>query len=99
MAPTELVGDEVFYRPQKREPLFTEEQQKAFDRAFAKRERKLRAEYDPLLRDLLDLAEVVRHLLVRCKDRISLEDECSIRDGLQAICREHGERTNVRRSA
>jgi len=98
MAPTDLVGDGMFYRPPKREPLFSEEQQRVFDRAFAKRERKLRAEYDLILRDLLELAEVVRHLLVRCKDRISAEDECSISDGLQAIRREV-ERRNVRTGA
>ena len=35
-----------------KEPLFTEDQQKAFDKAFAKRERKLRAEFERQIADL-----------------------------------------------
>ena len=101
VAPVEQVADEAFYRPATRrlEPLFNPEQQKAFDKAFRKREAKIRAEYEPMLRDLLDTVEVTQQLLERCKDRISTEDECSIRDGLQAIRRDHVEKRNVRRSA
>jgi argininosuccinate lyase len=85
---------EAFYRPKfaKREPLFNAEQQKAFDKAFAKRERKLREEYGRMREDLLDTVAVTAQLLEICRDRVSVEDESSIRDGLVEIKREYQEK-------
>jgi hypothetical protein len=82
---------EAFYRPskRKREPLFNQEQQDAFDKAFSRRERKIRGEYEAMRRDFFDTIEVMAQLLERCKDRISLEDECMIRDGIQAMRKEY----------
>lgn len=71
---------------------FTPEQQEAFDRAFRKREAKLRREFEKMRADLLDTAEVTSQLLNRCKDRISLEDARAIRAGLKAIWFEYQEK-------
>jgi hypothetical protein len=78
-------------RRNNRAELFNPEQQQAFDKAFRKREAKIHREYESMLRDLRDTVEVTQHLLERCKDRIGLEDECLIRDGLQAIHDEYSE--------
>lgn len=78
-----------------REPLFNAEQQRAFDRAFKRREKKLRNEYESKLaaaiRDLLQTAVIAQQLLNRAKDRVSREDFISIRTGLQEISDEYGQ--------
>ena len=82
---------EAFYRPSRRNDRvrFTPKQQEKFNRVFARREAKIRAEYEPMLRDLLDTVEVTQQLLARCKDRISAEDQVAILDGVQAIKAEY----------
>jgi hypothetical protein len=81
-----------------REPLFNEAQQKAFEKAWSKRERKLHADYAGVLRDLIDTVGLTMQLLERCKDRLSVEDEVAIRDGLIAIGNQYGDRKWQRRS-
>jgi hypothetical protein len=63
----------------------TPEQQKAFDRAFRKREAKVRAESAAMLKDLLDTCEVTHQLLGICSDRISVADQRAIRTELNDI--------------
>jgi hypothetical protein len=74
-------------RPQ-REKLSTE-QQKAFDRAFAKREAKLRRQFEQMRTDLLETVGLCDQLLQRCADRLSAEDARAVRMGLNAIKIEH----------
>jgi hypothetical protein len=87
----EAQPDEAFYRPtpQHERARFTPEQQEAFDRAFRKRERKLRGEYEAMRTDFFETIQITQQLLERCKDRISVEDECAIRDGLQAMRKDY----------
>ncbi|MFL6306893.1 MAG: hypothetical protein ACJ72H_25455 [Candidatus Sulfotelmatobacter sp.] len=83
---------EAFYRPSTpghERARFTPEQQEAFDRAFRKRERKLRGEYEAMRTDFFETIQITQQLLERCKDRISCEDECAIRDGLQAMRKDY----------
>lgn len=72
-----------------REPLFTEEQQKRFDRAFGKREAKLRAEYEQKIArmtiDLLDAADLLRQLLPICQGRIDPQTAAQIQRGVNDI--------------
>jgi hypothetical protein len=83
-------ANEGFYRRRpKDEPLFNHEQQEAFDKAFSRRERKIRGEYEAMRRDFFETIEITQQLLERCKDRVSVEDECAIRDGLQAMRSEY----------
>ncbi len=104
----QALNDQAFYRPEvtpgphqfkAKEPIFNAEQQKRFDRAFGKREAKLRSEYEPKLArvigDLLDTAGLLEQLLERCGDRLSPEDVTSIRRGIEEIRSEHV-RTNGR---
>jgi hypothetical protein len=82
-----------------REPLFDEDQQKAFDRAFHKREGKLRAEYEEKssrsISDLLETVTLAYRLLKKCDDRMSRTDAREIEVGLLEITREYGNsRTN-----
>jgi hypothetical protein len=82
-----------------KEPLFNFHQQKAFDRAFAKREAKLRAEYEEKLSrsnaDLLETVTLAYRLLKKCDDRMSRTDAREIEVGLLEITREYGNsRTN-----
>ena len=85
VAEVEQVHDKL-YRPPKPERLtFTAEQQKVFDRAFSKREAKLRREADAMRKDLLDTIGVTHQLLGICSDRISVADERAIRGGLNDI--------------
>lgn len=69
--------------------LFTPDQQKAFDKAFAKREAKIRGEFEQMRTDLLETIALTGQLLDRCRDRISAEDQRAIRSGLQAIWTEY----------
>src|SRR5581483_4437162 len=61
-------------RRPKGEPLFNAQQQLAFDKAFTRRERKVRAEYQGVLTDLFETVGIAKELLARCKDRLSVED-------------------------
>lgn len=70
-------------------PAFTPEQQEAFDRAFRKREAKLRLEFEGTRKDLLDTAELTGQLLERCRDRMSVDDQRAISEGLAAIRKEY----------
>jgi len=83
---------EAFYRPRHDRVRFTPQQQEAFDKAFRRREAKLRQRYEPIIRDLMDTVEVTQQLLERCKDRICAEDQVAILDGLQAMRKEYGEK-------
>ncbi|MGB9072735.1 MAG: hypothetical protein WCC22_08685 [Terriglobales bacterium] len=74
-----------------RQPLFTAEQQEIFNRAFAKRERKVRAEYESMRRDLLETVALLEQLLPRCRDRIGIEDQRAILNGVNAIRLEYEE--------
>jgi hypothetical protein len=88
-----------FYRPKPRQERgkftarervrFTPDQQAVFDREWRKREAKIRRQYDGLRRDLLDTVAVTQQVLELCKDRISLDDEVAIRDGLREIQKEY----------
>jgi hypothetical protein len=71
---------------------FTPQQQRAFDRAFRKREAKLRREYAGMRRDLLDTVALAAQLLDRCRDRIGPDDQQMITEGLEAIRKEYQER-------
>jgi hypothetical protein len=81
-------------REEDRRPLFTPEQQKAFDRAFARREAKLRREHEAKLalmrNDLSETVAIAKQLLERCADRVSREDAKTIRQGLMEIKEAHG---------
>lgn len=68
---------------------FTPEQQLVFNRAFAKREAKLRRELEPMRRDLLETCALTAQLLGRCLDRISQGDALAITTGLREIEREY----------
>lgn len=68
-----------------RQPLFTERQQDAFDKAWGRRERKIHAEYQNVFRDLFDTVDIATRLLQRCKDRLSVEDQVGILDGFAGI--------------
>jgi hypothetical protein len=70
-------------------PQLTPEVQKIFDRAFGKKEGKLRRELEMMRRDLLETTALTGQLLDRCRDRISLEDQRAIRSGLEAIRSEY----------
>jgi len=75
-------------RRPKGEPLFNAQQQLAFDKAFTRRERKVRAEYQGVLTDLFETVGIAKELLARCKDRLSVEDQVAILDGLEGIRRD-----------
>jgi adenine C2-methylase RlmN of 23S rRNA A2503 and tRNA A37 len=81
-----------------KEPL-TEQQQEWFNRAFKKKEAKLRAEYEEKLSrsnaDLLETVTLAYRLLKKCDDRMSRADAREIEVGLLEITREYGNsRTN-----
>jgi len=76
-------------KPRNTRVTLTPEVQEVFDRAFRKREAKIRREYEAMRRDFIESLEVMGQLLERCKDRISVEDECLIRDGLKAMRKEY----------
>jgi len=98
-AEVEEAQDEAFYRPSKpQRVIFTPEQQKVFDRAFAKRERKLRVEFDAMRKDLFETVALTGQLLERCSDRISLSDQRAIRSGLNAICLEYEEHSKCQKA-
>jgi hypothetical protein len=83
-APVQI--DDAYYRRQpKGEPLFNQEQQKAFDKAFSRRERKIRAVSEAMRKDLLDTLEVTHQLLGICGDRIAVADQRAIRNELNNI--------------
>lgn len=98
-------NEQAFYRPElttefkPKEPLFNAEQQKRFDKAFGKREAKLRAEYEQkisrLTVDLMDTTGLLEQLLSRSLDRLSPEDAAVIRRGIEEIRKEHT-RTDAR---
>jgi hypothetical protein len=82
-----------------REPLFDEDQQKAFDKAFAKRGAKLKCEHEAsmalVVADLLETVTLAYRLLKKCDDRMSRTDAREIEVGLLEITREYGNsRTN-----
>jgi hypothetical protein len=82
-------ADDAYYRRRpKGEPLFNQEQQEKFDKAFSRRERKLRAEYHGVLTDLFETVGIAEQLLQRCKGLISVEDQVAILDGFQGIRRD-----------
>ena len=82
------------YRPSKPQRVrLTPEQQKVFDRAFSKRERKLRLEFDAMRKDLFETLALTTQLLERCGDLISLSDQRAIRSGLNAIRLEYQEQS------
>jgi hypothetical protein len=83
---------EPFYRGMPSRVHFTTDQQKVFDRAFAKREAKIRGQYEPMRKDLLDTCALTAQLLERCGDRMSIEDQRAILNGLNAIRLEYEER-------
>ena len=83
------VSETLCPRPRPERVRLTPEVQEIFDRAFRKRERKIRGEYEVMKKDFFETIEVTTQLLERCKDRISVEDECAIRDGLQAMRKEY----------
>jgi hypothetical protein len=96
----EAQPDEALYRPTPRHERvrLTPEQQEAFDRAFRKREAKVRAESAAMRKDLLDTLEVTHQLLGFCSDRISVADQRAIRNELNAIRLAYGG-SNGRRSS
>jgi hypothetical protein len=69
--------------------VFTPEQQKAFDRAFRKREAKLRRHYAD---DMLDMADLLTQLLVICGERIELNERNEISKELEEIRKEYGDK-------
>src|ERR1017187_5371120 len=80
-------------------PHFNPAQQKAFDRAFARKEGKLRRELEAMRKDLLETVALTGQLLDRCRDRISVEDQRAIRSGLEAIRSEYSkEATSCQKS-
>lgn len=80
----------------RKELLFSPEQQKAFDRAFGKREAKIRQQCEErlhsVIQDLLELAALTEQILSRCQD-LDPQDAEDIRHGLQEIRSEY-EKTN-----
>jgi hypothetical protein len=83
---------EPFYRGMPSRAHFTPDQQKVFDRAFAKREAKIRGQYERMRKDLFDTCALTLQLLERCGDRMSIEDQRAILTGLNAIRLEYEER-------
>jgi hypothetical protein len=90
--PEVAAGDQAsegFYRPPSKprheRVRLSPEAQQAFDRAFRKREAKIRAESAAMLKDLLDTCEVLHQLLGICSDRISVADQRAIRNALNDI--------------
>jgi len=88
--------DQGFYRPEqkpRREPVrLTPEQQKVFDREWSKRERKLRERFEGMREDLLELTELAQDMLVICKDRMTVEEGCELRDELRKVRMEYKEK-------
>jgi hypothetical protein len=82
--------DEVFYRPSRRNDRvrFTPEMQAVFNREWGKKEAKLRSEYAGVLRDLFETVDIAKQLLSRCKDRLSVEDQVALLDGMEGIKRD-----------
>jgi|ERR1017187_3550978 hypothetical protein len=76
---------------------FTAVQQKAFDRAFSRKEGKLRRELEAMRKDLLETVALMAQLLERCRDRISRQDATAITTGLCAIEREYQQRSRDER--
>lgn len=85
------VGEGEQPKPREKRVPFTPEQQKTFDRAFARREAKIRHEQEAMRRDLFETVALTAQLLERCSDRVSLSDQRAIRSGLNAICLEYKE--------
>jgi hypothetical protein len=97
----QVQGEAALYRPstpRHERVRLTPEQQEAFDRAFRKREAKVRAESEAMRKDLLDTLEVTHQLLGFCSDRISVADQRAIRNELNAIRLAYGG-SNGRRSS
>ena len=80
-------------KPKRERVEFTPAQQEVFNRELARARRRAREEAEgKVRRDLFDTVAVTEQLLERCKDRISVEDECAIRDAFVAIRKEYQEK-------
>ena len=95
--PTQSEANAERPRHAPREPLFNDEQQKAFTKAWSKRERKLHAAYAGVLRDLFETVDIAKQLLTRCTDRLSVEDQVAILDGFEGIRRDWEKKWQKRR--
>lgn len=79
---------------------FTDAQQALFNKAFRRREAKLRREYEAKItelrgdltearRDVLELAETFREFLPKLHGRITVEQEAMLLDGLAELFKDY----------